>query len=84
MRSSDREIALAFQRMDQEDVEAALSKLPEQKSRRIREEISYQKRLKITEEQYERMVERIISAISGGRGAAPISSYIRPRKERRR
>ena len=83
MRSSDREIALAFQRMDQANVDSLLAKLPEQKARRVREEIAYQKRLRITEDQYERMIDLIIASVSGGRTAAPTRSYIRPRKDRR-
>lgn len=84
MRSTDREIALAFQRMDQEDVESALIKLPNQKAQRIREEIAYQKRLRITEDQYERMVDRIVAAVSGTRAKTQTRSYIRPHKKRGR
>jgi len=82
MKCADREIALALGSLEEEDIASALSRIPQQKARRVREELRYQKRLRITEEQYRRMVERIIAAVSGGPPSAPPRSYIRPRDRR--
>ena len=79
MRRNDREIALAMSRMVEDDREFALSHLPKAKAQRIREEITYQKRLKVTEEQYERIVESLINVLSGGNERGATQSYIRPR-----
>ena len=46
MKCADREIALALGRMEEEDIASALSRIPQQKARRVREELRYQKRLK--------------------------------------
>ena len=82
MRRSDREIALAMSRMEAEDLESALSHIPVVKAQRVREEIRYQKRLKVSQEQYERIVETLITALIGGRPDKPVRSFIRPKNPR--
>ena len=64
MRRGDREIALAFTHMEDSDIDYALTRLPQAKADRIREEIAYQKRLRITNEQYERIVVTLMDALS--------------------
>ena len=81
MRRGDREIALAFAHMEASDKDFALSHLPNAKATRVKDELTYQKRLRITHEQYERVVDTMIKALSGGRIAAT-KSYIRPRRNR--
>lgn len=82
MRLSDREIALAMRRMDPEDRTFALSYLPEAKASRVKDELRYQTRLKVTDEQYRKVIGIVIEALSGGRRAEPSKSFIRPRRGR--
>ena len=85
MRRSDREIGVAMMQMTDEDREFALAFLPQAKADRVRDEVAYQRRLKITLEQYERVAQIVVNALTGVGGTGKTStSYVRPRNDRRR
>lgn len=77
---SDREIALSMMFMQEVDRMRLLAVLPAAKSKRIREEIMLQNRLRITYDQYKIAVSSVLEGLKGGRKIGPLKSYLRPVK----
>ena len=80
MNMSDREIALAMMFMQDADRVQLFSNLPVSKSKRIREELALQNRLRITYEQYKTAVKSVLEGLKGTRKDGPMQSYLRPVK----
>jgi len=78
MRSGDREIALSMMYMEDGDRSFLFSLLPEAKVKRVREELTLQKRLKITYDQYRKAIATLTESIASDRGGGSMKSYIRP------
>ena len=84
MRLPDRQIGLSMMFMQDGDRAFVLSFLSAPKAASIQEELSLQKRLKITYDQYKTAVQATLDALTGDRNAGAIRSYIRPTKKRSR
>ncbi len=80
MRLNDREIALTMRFMSDDDKEYVYALIPKGKASRIRDELVLHTRLRITMEQYQRVVDSLLQQLSGTRSRENTRSYIRPRR----
>lgn len=79
MKISDREIALSMLYMDQKEENIIFSLLSEQKNKRIKEELSYQKKLKINYKLYCDISENLLKKFKKNKNNKNQRTYIRPR-----
>ena len=82
MRSGDREIAMAMLYMEDADRERIIGSLGAGKGRRVREELSFQRHVRITYELYRAAVDTLVSTLNRENGSAALRSYIRPTDRR--
>ncbi len=80
MRLTDREIALSMRFMEDRDRSFVFSLLPGGKADRIREELKLHTRLRITMDQYQRVVGSLQQQLAGTGARESTRSYIRPRR----
>ena len=74
----DRETALALSLLDYGERERILAVLGPRKRTRVREEISYQKRLFVRRDGARRIIQRFLAYFERGAKGDRLKSYIRP------
>ena len=79
---ADRDLAVAVDQLLPEDREAVLARLPEAKSRRVRQEREYLTRLRVSPSHRRIMAERLADALEG-RGGRRGGTWIAPGRSRR-
>jgi len=78
----DRELALAMQNLEETERSRIYTAVSPEKSRRLREELSMVRRLRVRREDYLEAVSRVIGVLEGRPYTEVLRSYIRPRKPR--
>jgi hypothetical protein len=79
MRLAARELAVAMRLMGEVDRSVALGVLPAPMAARVREEISLQRRRRVSERDYLRFVRQVLASLERESAPPSIGSYIRPR-----
>lgn len=80
MRTTDRELAIMLSRSAPGECRIILDSLSHQKRLRVEEEIRFVKRLRLTRDQYSKVMAGIAGTIKDGKRTEGLKSYIRPRR----
>ena len=82
LKVSDRELALAMLNLDENERSGIYAAVSPEKIRRLREELSMLRRLRVHREDYLTALARVISVLEGRPYTEVLRSYIRPRSRR--
>ena len=80
MRLTDRELAIAAMHLDEQETDYLFSFIPAGKKTRVAEEICYNRRLNVDDEQYNTITLNIIHRLTSNRPLPKTGSYIRRKK----
>lgn len=80
MKVPDREIAVTIMAMNEMEKELIFSLLGQAKVQRIKEELTYQKKLDIRKDRHLKIINKFLSYFEDGNRQFKNRSYIRPKK----
>ena len=82
MKIPDREIAVSISVLDDMEKQMFFSLVSQEKVKRIKEELNYQKQLDIRKDRYLKIADKFISYFTAGKKEFRNESYIRPKRLR--
>ena len=78
MACTDRDLAMAMLRFSSVERELLLGRLAPAKRDRVREELTLQRRVRVSDAHYQASLDAVIRRLSSQRGQEPVRSYLRP------
>ena len=84
MACADRDLAMAMLRFSSVERELLLGRLAPAKRDRVREELTLQRRVRVSEAHYKASLDAVIRRLLAQRGQEPVRSYLRPSRTPRR
>ncbi len=84
MACTDRDLAMAMLRFSSVERELLLGRLAPAKRDRVREELTLQRRVRISDGHYRASLDAVIRRLSSQRSGEPVRSYLRPCRTPRR